>query len=91
MGDFFIKRRAVLGPPAVLAEQEAMVGRHDQHGVLPQPVTVKIVQQLPEAAVAAFEQPAVLLPRVCSCFGRLADPAVGRPVKWEPIVIVGRA
>ena len=44
VGDLVIARHDVLGPPGMLAQQESMVGGHDQGGVIPHVVGVHVIE-----------------------------------------------
>ena len=65
----------------MLAEQEAVVGPHDEHGVVPQLEPVHLVEDVAEAGVAHAQQRCVVAPALideCLLFGH---GAVGRPVE----------
>ena len=46
----------VLAPPVVLGQQKAVVGRQEQHRVLPHVVPVEVVEQLAEVVIAGRHQ-----------------------------------
>ncbi len=72
----------------MLAEQEAVVGDDEQHGVAPHVVLVHEVDHAAEVVVALGEERGVLITQVLDGVGILRDPFVLRPVEvqgffWE--------
>ena len=80
MHDLLIEIHAVLGPEIMLAKQKTVIGRHHQRGVLPQIVTVEIIEQLAEQKIAQRDH-GVIIGAQLLAFGRqFVDAAVSRPV-----------
>ena len=50
--DLLVEVHAVLGPEIVLAQQEPVVGREHERGVLPHVMAIEIVEQPAELVVA---------------------------------------
>ena len=64
----------------MLAEQETVIGGHDQCGVLPQIVAVEIIEQLAEQEIAQRDH-GIIIGAQLVAFGRqFVDAAVARPV-----------
>ena len=83
-----VPRHARLAPPVVFAEQEAVVGDHEQHGVLPHVVPVHEVDHGAEVVVALGQQGCVLIAQVLHRVGILGNPFVVRPVEVRPVKLV---
>ena len=89
VGDLAVKGLDALGPPVVLAEQKAVVGVDDEHGVVPEVVLVHQVEDLAQPGVAHAERGGVFHAHVLDLLGRFLDRAVGRPVKVGAVVVMG--
>ena len=65
----------------MLAEQEAVVGPHDEHSVVPQLEPVHLVEDVAEAGVAHAQQRCVVAPTLIDEGLLFGYGAVGRPVE----------
>ena len=89
VADLLVERHPVLGPPVVLAEQEAVVGGEDEGGVLPQVVCVEVVEDAAEDLVAVGEEREVVGAELVDLGLRLGDALVARPVEDRAVVVGG--
>ena len=78
--DLLVHRHPVLRPEVVLAEQEPVVGRDDQRGVLPHVVPVEVVEDLAEQVVAERHEGLVVRPELGRLLRQLVHPPVAGPV-----------
>ena len=85
--DLVIAGHAKLGPPVVLAEQEAVVRRNQERGVLPQVAGVEVVQQPAHLSIAKGDDGAVVRAQLGAFVRSLGDPRVGRPVENRAAIV----
>ena len=79
----------VLGPPVVLAQQEAVVGGDDKRGVVPHRLRVHVVDKAPELVIAQGHDGGVVGADLFALRRPLGDPRIGRPVEDRAAVAGG--
>ena len=85
---FFIKQRTIFRPPSMLSQQKAVVGRHDEHGVLPHPVYIHVIEQFAQICITHGQQCTVLIAAVHLCSQRFRHMVIRRPIKPRPIIVI---
>ena len=89
MGDFVVEGLDALGPPVVLAQQEAVVGADDEERVLPEIEFVHQVEDFAQVGVAHADRRGVFVTGVLDLLRRLGDFVVAGPVEVGAVVVVG--
>ena len=66
-----------------------MISADDEHGVLPQLEIIHQSENLPQVVIAHAQQRGVFMARMRHLVRRLLHFAIGRPVKMQPLIVMG--